>query len=93
MYAGAYLEGLWGPGPPGVTKGAPKKKEKRKGKEREKEKEKGGKEGKGRKSERNRRQESKNELENCNFLIWYPIVRSVKVNLTANIFQCYKYCN
>ena len=31
--AGAYLGGgLWGPGPPGVTKGAPKRKKKGKGK-------------------------------------------------------------
>ena len=28
--AGAYLEGLWGPGSSGVIKGGPKKKEKRK---------------------------------------------------------------
>ena len=32
---GRILRGLWGPGPPGVTKGRQKKKEKRKGKERE----------------------------------------------------------
>ena len=38
--AGAYPGGLWGPSPPGVTKGAPKKKEKVKGKKREKRKKK-----------------------------------------------------
>ena len=37
LSSGAYLGGLWGPGPPGVTKGAPKRKKKRKGKERDKE--------------------------------------------------------
>ena len=32
---GVSWGGLWGPGPPGVIKGAPKRKKKRKGKERE----------------------------------------------------------
>ena len=36
--AGAYLEGLWGPGPPGSQKGAQEER-KRKGKETEREKE------------------------------------------------------
>ena len=35
--AGAYLGGLWGPEPSGVTKGGAKKKEKRKHRQRKKE--------------------------------------------------------
>ena len=65
MYRGVSWGGLWGPGPPGVTKGAPKKKEKRKGKERErgekrkKEEKKGIRKKKGRKREQERKQKER----------------------------------
>ena len=64
LIRGVSWGGLWGPGPPGVTKGAPKRKKKRKGKERERgekrkkrgkegnKKEKGKKEGARKKKER-----------------------------------------
>ena len=60
---GAYLGGgLWGPGPPGVTKGAPKRKKKRKKKKERGEKR--GKEGnkkekKGRKREQERKKKER----------------------------------
>ena len=63
--AGAYLGGLWGPGPPGVTKGAPKRKKKRKGKEErgekrgKKEEKKGIRKKKGRKREQERKKKER----------------------------------
>ena len=49
-FRGVYGGGAWGPGPPGVTKGAPKRKKKRKGKERKRE---------GRKEKRRKKKEKK----------------------------------
>ena len=56
---GRILGGLWGPGPPGVTKGAPKRKKKEKGK-----KERGEKRGKeGNKKEKKKKEGARKKKE------------------------------